>query len=195
MNTNVDTTKSEILMTHPRMFIFRGAMMVVLGLLLVVLTVIAPNVKMLGESASWLPISSILLLVVGILRCVDAFTSDRKSLFFMNMQGGLIDAVCGFIILTSIHEEAVTLGLLIAAYLLIQGLSRIIVTFSLAIPNPTSIRIGGFISVLLGIMAWMNWPFSALWFLSIALSIDITNRGWALIFYAYSVKKQKVANQ
>ena len=136
-----------------------------------------------------LSVGDYLYLVVGILRCVDAFTSDRKSLFFMNMQGGLIDAVCGFIILTSIHEEAVTLGLLIAAYLLIQGLSRIIVTFSLAIPNPTSIRIGGFISVLLGIMAWMNWPFSALWFLSIALSVDITNRGWAMMFYAYSVKK------
>jgi uncharacterized membrane protein HdeD (DUF308 family) len=147
------------------------------------------------ENASWLPLSSALVLAIGILRCVDALTSDRKALFFINMQGALIDIVCGFIILTSFHEEAATLGLLIAAYLLIQGMGRIIVTFSLTVPNPISTRIGGLISVLLGIMAWMNWPFSAMWFLSIALSIDITNRGWALIFYAYSVKKQKVANQ
>ena len=197
MNTNDDTTATEpeILMTHPWTFMFRGSMMFVLGSLLIVFTILAPDMKMLGEDASWLPVSSTLVLVIGILRCIDAFTSDKKSLFFMNLQGGLFDAVCGFIILTSIHEEALTLSLLIAAYLLIQGLLRIIVTFSIAVPNPKSTRIGGFISVLLGIMAWMNWPFSALWFLSLALSVDITNRGWALIFYANSVKKQKAATQ
>jgi uncharacterized membrane protein HdeD (DUF308 family) len=117
------------------------------------------------------------------------------ALFLMNMQAGIIDTVCGFVILTNLQEDSVTLSLLIATYLFIQGLFRSILTFSIEIPNPNSMRIGGYISVLLGIMIWMNWPFSALWFLSFALSAEITTRGWALMFYANSVKKQKVASQ
>ena len=113
----------------------------------------------------------------------------------MNMQAGIFDAVCGFIILTNIHAEALVLSLLIAAYLFTQGLFRIVLTYSTQIPNPKSVRFGGFLSVLLGIMIWMNWPFSSLWFLSFALSVEITTRGWALMFYAHSVKKQKVVSQ
>lgn len=169
--------------------------MFVLGSLLLLFTALVPDVKMSGVDASWLPISSNLILVIGILRCVDAFTSDNKPLFLMNVQGGIFDAVCGFIIMTSVAEEAVTLSLLIAAYLMIQGLLRIVITFSIAVPNPKSARVGGFISVLLGIMAWLNWPSSAMWFLSFALSAEITNRGWALMFYANSLLKQKVASQ
>jgi uncharacterized membrane protein HdeD (DUF308 family) len=190
MNTKIATTNPEKMITYPWLFMIRGATMFVLGSLLVILTVFNPGVKMLGESASWLPLTSGLILVLGILRCIDAFASQSKSLFLMNMQSGLIDTVCGFIILTSIHEEAVTLALLVAAYLFMQGLFRIIVTFSIAVPNPNSTRIGGIISVILAIMAWMNWPFSELWFLSLALSIDITNRGWALVFYAQSIKNR-----
>ena len=168
--------------------------MFVLGSLLLIFTVLEPDMKMLGVSASWLPITSTLILIFGILRCLDAFASTSKALFLMNMQAGIIDSVCGFVILTNLHEESVTLSMLIAAYLFIQGLFRIIIASSIEIPNPNSMRISGYISVLLGIMVWMNWPFSALWFLSFALSIEITTRGWALMFYAHSVKKQEVAS-
>lgn len=195
MNKNVKTTEPVKLINLPRWFMFRGAMMLVLGSLLLIFTVLVPDMKMLGESASWLPVSSTLVLLVGILRLLDAFTSNNKALFLMNMQAGIFDATCGFIILTNIQAEALVLSLLIAAYLFTQGVFRIILTFSVEIPNPKSVRIGGFISVLLGIMVWMNWPFSALWFLSFALSAEITMRGWALMFYAHSVKKQEVASQ
>jgi uncharacterized membrane protein HdeD (DUF308 family) len=195
MNTNVETTEPEKLMNRPGWFMFRGAMMFVLGSLLLISTAIVPDMKMMGESASWLPISSTLILVIGILRCLDAFRSNSKSLFLMNMQAGIFDAVCGFVILTNFHQEAVTLSLLIAVYLFCQGLFRFIFTFSIETPNPNSVRIGGFISVLLGIMIWMNWPFSALWFLSFALSAEITTCGWALMFYAHSIKNKKVQAQ
>ena len=195
MNKNVETTEPEKLINNPWWFMFRGAMMFVLGSLLLIFTVLEPNMKMLGESASWLPFASTLILVFGILRCLGAFASDSNALFLMNMQAGIIDTVCGFVILTNLQEDSVTLSLLIATYLFIQGLFRSILTFSIEIPNPNSMRIGGYISVLLGIMIWMNWPFSALWFLSFALCAEITTRGWALMFYANSVKKQKVASQ
>ena len=195
MNKAIESTEPERFINHPVWFMLRGGIMFVLGSLLLIFTVLAPNMSMLGVNASWLPVSSALILVFGILRCFDAFASNSKTLFLMNIQGSIIDAVCGFVILTNIQADAVVLSPLIAAYLFIQGLFRIIITFSIETPNPKTIRIGGLISLLLGCMIWIDWPFSALWFLSFALSAEITTRGWALMFYARSVKKQKVVSQ
>ena len=170
--------------------------MFVTGTILLICAIVAPDVMMfsVGVSASWLPLSSSLVLLVGVLHSIDAFASERTSLFLLNMQGSIIDIVCGGVILTSIGAEPLTFSLIIAAYLIIQGLFRIIVTFSIKIHNPTSTRIGGVISVLLGLMVWSNWPFSALWFLSFVLSAEIANRGWVLMCYAYSVNKQRKAS-
>lgn len=191
MNTKADTNEEEKIINRPWWFMMRGGMMFIFGSLLAIFSVIAPNVQMLGTSSSWLPITAFLILLIGVLRCVDAFASDKKSLFLMNMQGSIIDIVCGFIILTSVGEKILVFSLIVAAYLIMQGLFRIVVTFVLEIPNPGSARIGGSISILLGLMAWMDWPFSGLWFLSFALSAEVANRGWALMFYAHSVNKQK----
>ena len=98
-------------------------------------------------------------------------------------------------ILTSVGEKTLTFSLLITAYLIIQGLFRVIVTFAIKVPNPNSARIGGGITILLGLMVWMNWPFSDLWFLSFALSAEIANLGWALMFYANAVNKQRMINK
>ena len=195
MNTDTtsDTNAAETFVTHPWWFMLRGGMMFVFGSLLAIFSVIAPDVQMLGTVSSWLPLAAFLVLLVGILRCIDAFTSNSKLVFLMNMQSSIIDLVCGFIILTSVGEKALTFALIVAAYLTMQGLFRIVVSFVLDIPNPNSARIGGCISILMGLMAWMNWPFSDLWFLSFALTAEVANRGWALMFYAHSINNQAQA--
>lgn len=195
MNTEIKTAEPEIFIHGPWWFMFRGGMMFVIGTLLSICAIVAPDVKMLSVSASWLPVSSFLVLLVGVLRSIDAFASDRTSLYLLNIQGSIIDIVCGFFILASIGEGPLTFSLIIAAYLTIQGLFRIIVTFSIQIHNPTSTRIGGLVSILLGLMVWLNWPFSALWFLSFVLSGEIANRGWVLMCYAHSVNKQQKARE
>ncbi len=43
----------------------------------------------------------------------------------------------------------------------------------------------------MGLMIWLNIPSSAPWFLALALSIDISFRGWALIVLAFAYKKEK----
>jgi uncharacterized membrane protein HdeD (DUF308 family) len=75
--------------------------------------------------ASWLLFCSMLLLIAGILRAIDAYTSDRVALKVMNMQSSIIDLVCGFIILINLGATALTLSLIVAAYLIIQGLFRL----------------------------------------------------------------------
>lgn len=191
MKIKIKATEAETFINRPGWFMFRGAMMFAFGSLLLILSVMAPNMQMLGTSSSWIPVSSTIILLAGILRCIDAFASDRQTLVLMNMQGGMIDLVCGFIILTNVGATSLTLSLIVAAYLIMQGLYRFMLTFVIEIPSLNSARIGGSVSVLLGLMAWLNWPFSDFWFLSFALSFEIASRGWALMFYANSINKQQ----
>jgi uncharacterized membrane protein HdeD (DUF308 family) len=41
----------------------------------------------------------------------------------------------------------------------------------------------------MGILIWLQLPIMANWVLALALSIDISVRGWALIMLASSIKK------
>lgn len=58
-----------------------------------------------------------------------------------------------------------------------------------SIRNPLSNRITGIVSIIMGILIWLQWPLMAYWFLALALSIDVGFRGLALIMLASSIKK------
>ena len=133
-----------------------------------------------------------MVLLVGIFRCIDALATDTAEGFLVNVQGGVFDIVVGFLILFSIGGQPDDLHLLIVGYLVIQGIYRNILLSVANIPNPSSNRITGLISILLGILIWIDWPTSATWFLALSLSVDVCFRGWALIVLASSLKKAPV---
>ncbi|NOQ65515.1 MAG: hypothetical protein GQ582_13470 [Methyloprofundus sp.] len=191
MNTQQDTKVNESFIHHPGWFKLRGQIMLVLGVLLTLFSMLAPNVSMLGVVSSWLPFSSVLIMAYGLLRCIDAFAAEHTSHAIMNAQNGIIDMVCGFMIFSNVGEPAEMLGIIVAAYLLMQGLNRMVMVVALELVNPNSVRIGGVVSILFGLMVWLSWPFSGLWFLSFAMGAEIANRGWALVFYAKAVAGQQ----
>jgi len=168
----------------------RGWVMFLLGSALVVMTAIKPHVTMLSKDFSWLPVIALLLITMGILRCLDSLMSRRSTRFQFNLQGGLFDLVVGLLILFNVGEDPVLLGLLISGYLITQALSRIILSFVNSFRNPSSTRVAGLLSLILGLMVWMHWPFPSAWFMSLSLSVEIASRGWALIQLAGALKDQ-----
>jgi len=166
--------------------------MIFIGGAIAILCILAPKVYMLGENFSWVPVAGVLVFLVGVFRCIDALSTVTAQGFLVNMQGGILDIVVGFLVLFSISGQPDDLHLLIVGYLLSQGIYRNILLSVAKIPNPLSNRITGFISIILGILIWIDWPTSATWFLALSLSVDVCFRGWALIVLASSLKKQSV---
>jgi len=154
---------------------------------------VAPNVYMLGESFSWIPVIGVVVFFVGVFRCIDAYATVSAQGFLVNMQGGVLDIITGFLVLFSIGGQPEHLNLLIVGYMLAQGVNRNILLSVANVPNPISNRITGVISIILGLMIWGDFPASAPWFLALSLSIDVSFRGWALIVLASSLKNQAVS--
>ncbi|NOQ36944.1 MAG: hypothetical protein GQ569_13815 [Methylococcaceae bacterium] len=180
--------------SKPKWYAAQGMAMIIFGGIIASLSILAPNVTMLGKNFSWLPIIGIIVLLVGCSRCIDAYASDSAQGFLYNMQGGILDVVVGFLVIFSLDKEPDNLILLLVGYLVSQGIYRNVLLSVAQIRNPMSNRITGLISIILGmfIWIWVDGSTSGAWFLSLSLSVDICFRGWALIVLASSLKTTAV---
>ena len=176
--------------SRPLWYTIRGTSMIVSGGVIAALCILAPKVYMLGENFSWIPVIGVVIILVGIFRGVDALATETAQGFLVNMQGGVLDVVVGFLVLFSINGQPENLNLLIVGYMVSQGIYRNILLSVAKTPNPMSNRITGIISIVLGILIWLDWPTTSPWFLALSLSIDVSFRGWALIVLSSTLKNK-----
>jgi uncharacterized membrane protein HdeD (DUF308 family) len=172
---------------NPRWYTILGTAMIFLGILIAALSLVSPNVYMFGGHASWFPVIGVVVLLVGVFRCIDGLASETAQGYLFNMQSGILDIVVGFLVIFSNNTSANNVNLLIVGYLLTQGIYRNVLLSFAEVPNPLSNRITGLVSMILGILVWINWP-TSMWFIAFSLSVDISFRGWVLIVMASSLK-------
>lgn len=174
----------------------RGLVLSIAGVALTTLSVLVPDVRMMSESSSWLPIVALVIFGTGILACLDAFLWRHDKEFYVNLQIGVLDTVFGLIILTELNKSADKIILLVSAYLLIKGIFRILAAYSVHFSHFNVATLGGFVSVAMGMVLWQEWLGQSMWFICFCLSIDIMTRGWALTWFGIWLKTQyKLKNQ
>src|SRR5210317_823477 len=83
--------------------------------------------------------------------------------FFFDILTGVLYAVVGFMIVANPGATAVTLTLLIAMFLMFDGLFRVIGAISVRFPHWGWTVLSGIISIALGVMIWKQWPYSGIW--------------------------------
>ncbi len=180
------------LSTDWRRVLTRGVLMLFIGVTLIAFTLFKPDVMLFhARDTSWLPLCGLAVLVVGLLECFDAIMSKELKDFFLNFQNGLLDVVVAALIVFSSGDDPQRLSLLIAAFLIIKGAFRITLSYAINSANVTATRIGSGVSILLGLLIWMQWPSSAGWFLAFCLSAEIALRGWAVIMLALWLQTQQ----
>jgi len=158
----------------------------VLGIAQIVLGVIA-----LGDTVAVTVVSMIflgwLLILSAILHVVHWFRAREKS-FFLDLLGFIFDLVVGIILLTNPGVGAVALTLVLAVFFIVGGVMRIIASFSFDVPNRVWAILNGVVAAILGIMLWIHWPTSGLWFIGLAIGIELIFRGWAWVMLALRMR-------
>lgn len=185
----------ESFSTHPARLQMRGTTLLAVGALLASASVLNPNASLLHASEfSWLPATGLVLMVVGLLECLDAAIAEEARDYFIHLPIGLLDLVIGVLVIFSINGNPDRLNLMIAAFLLNKGMLRMINAYGTQLPNKTSTLAGAWVSIVLGIVIGIIWPKCPAWFLSLCMSLDIGLRGWALINLADWLRQQFAAN-
>src|SRR5580704_15663235 len=164
----------------------RWGWFMVLGILLIALGVLA-----LGDTVAVTVVSMIflgwLLIFSAILHAVHWFRAREKS-FFLDLLGFILDLVVGIILLTNPAVGAVALTLVLAVFFLVGGLMRIFACLSFDAPHRVWVILSGIVSAGLGILLWIHWPLSGLYFIGLAIGIELMFRGWAWVMLALRMR-------
>lgn len=193
--TNGYTDFDHFLPQRNTLFV-RGLVLTVSGGLLTVFSLLIPDVRIMFQDSSWLPMVAIVILASGAFSSLDALFWRNTKEFYTNLQIAVLDTIVGLVLLTELSKPADKLIMLAAAYLMIKGLFRVFAGYAVHFSHFNVATFGGMFSVFLGVLLWQEWPLSSMWFICFCLSIDIFTRGWALTRFGIWLKVQyKLQNQ
>ena len=157
-----------------------GISMVVLGTIALFITPAATigTVLVLG----WL------LVVSGVVETIQSFRMRRWGGIFLHLIGGVLGVLVGLLIVTHPVAGALAWTLLFAAFFTIIGIFRLVAAVRLKFPNWGWAAFDGAVTLLLGVLLWIDWPGSGLWFLGFAVGVSLLLRGWAYVMFAIAVR-------
>src|SRR5215471_16710896 len=151
-----------------------------LGIVLIVLGTIAIGSTFVMTIASvfffgWL------LIIGGIMEVIHAFWHKRWAGFFLDLLTGILYVVAGWMMVTNPAESALLLTLLIAMFLVFEGVFRIVAALAVRYPHWGAVLLNGVISLVLGMLIWRRWPVSGLWVIGLFVGIEMLLNGWSLV--------------
>ena len=159
-----------------------------LGILLIVLGTIALGSSVLMTLATMVFIGW-LMIIGGIIESVHAFGCKRWGGFFIDLLTGVLYVVVGFMIVANPGSSALALTLLIAMFLIFEGIFRIAIAATVRYPNWAWLLLHGVVNLFLGLAIWRQWPYSGLWVIGLFVGIDMIFNGWTLVMLGLAAKR------
>jgi uncharacterized membrane protein HdeD (DUF308 family) len=167
---------------------------VLLGVALIALGFIALSAVAIASIATAMAIG-VLILLGGIAEAVGAFWCRAWSGFFLHMLTGVLSIVVGLMFLRAPVGSLVALTLLIACFLMVGGIFKIVAALSYRFGAWGWSLASGVIDLLLGVLIWMELPASALWVIGLYVGINLVFRGANWIALGVALKALPAATR
>jgi uncharacterized membrane protein HdeD (DUF308 family) len=121
----------------------------------------------------------VLMLAAGIVQLAAMFQARGAGHIILDLLIGLLDLFVGYVLITHPVAGALVVTLFLAVYLLFGGTFRVIYALWAQLPHYGYAVFSGLLAILLGVLIWIQWPSSALWFLGIAVGVNFLFSGFA----------------
>lgn len=108
--------------------------------------------------------------------------------FVPDLLAGLVTGIAGVFIILHPAEGASVLTIVIGAMFLVGGIFRLGAGVAMKNPYAGWFIFHGIISLLLGLMILVEWPYTALWVIGTLVSIDLLMDGLRLVSFGLAVK-------
>jgi uncharacterized membrane protein HdeD (DUF308 family) len=129
-----------------------------------------------------------LLVISGIMETIHSFRVRRWGGLFLHLIGGVLGVLVGLLVVTHPVAGAVAWTLLFASFFTVIGMFRLIAALTLKFPNWGWAVFDGVVTLALGVLLWVEWPWSGLWFLGLAVGVSLILRGWAYVMFALAIR-------
>lgn len=158
-----------------------------LGILLIAVGVYAIMAGTATTLASVIAIGAVIF-IAGIAQLVSAFMSRGAGHVILLLLVGVLDIIVGIMLMQHPGIGALTLTLFLAVLFVFGGIFRFTTALMLKFPHYTWSAISGVISVVLGILLWTQWPFSAAWFIGYAVGLNFIFAGFMWSTMAWKLR-------
>jgi uncharacterized membrane protein HdeD (DUF308 family) len=159
----------------------------VIGILMIVFGVIVMGAPALGGAAAVVTLG-VFLMAGGITQAVASFWSKDWSGFLVSVLAAAFFFVTGLIFIKNPGEAAATLTLLIAVFLMVEGIFRIVAAVVHRFPHWIWVAISGGLNLFLGFLIWNKWPEASFWVIGLFLGIDMIFNGVAWVMLSLGLK-------
>ena len=177
--TDMQRAITRALAEHWKLFLFQGAIMIILG----VLAVAAPVAATLFVAIylGWL------FLISGILGLVALFSTHDVPAFAWNLITAALAVVVGVMLIWRPVEGAISLTLVLAAFFIAEGVFQTVasIAYRHAMAGAWGwMLLSGIADLVLAALIIISWPLSAVWFLGLIAGINLLTSGWAIVVAA-----------
>ncbi|MBR0896037.1 HdeD family acid-resistance protein [Bradyrhizobium tropiciagri] len=132
-----------------------------------------------------------MMIVAGVAEIINAFQFKTWGKFLFWLLLGALYVVAGFITFENPLLAAATLTLFLGIALVVSGIVRVFLAFSMTSEAPWGmVAISGLITLVLGAMILAHWPVSSLYVLGIFLSVDLICAGVSWISMGMALKRR-----
>ena len=137
--------------------------LIALGVIEIIIGILAlGSPLMVGIAISWL--IGLMLVAVGITRLIEAFKAGSFGAGVLGFLSGLLAVVLGGYVTLRPGIVLATLTLVLAIYLFVDGLQRLMLGFKIKPEQGWGWMVfGGIASIILGLLIWRRWPLSGVW--------------------------------
>lgn len=161
-----------------------------LGIALVVLGTIALGSPLIVSTLT-VTLFGFLLLGGGVMQIIGSIWAGRWQGFLLHLMVGVLYAISGYVIVEAPLESTVELTLVVALFLLMSGVFRIVAALTIRFHDWGWVLLNGVITLLLGLMILKHWPASGLWVIGVFVGIDMIFNGWSWIMLSLGLRASK----
>jgi len=159
----------------------KSGWIVALGIVYAVVGFIALG-SVVAATAASVFLVGIMMVIAGAAEVINAFQIKTWSRFLLWLLLGALYVFAGFVTFTNPLLAAAVLTLLLGVALVVSGITRIIIAFSMIEGAPWGwAALSGVVTLVLGLVILAHWPVSSLYILGIFLGIDLVMAGIAWI--------------
>jgi len=121
----------------------------------------------------------VVLIVAGVAQIVAGFMSRTAGHIILLLLVGALDIFVGLALVEHPEFGALVLTLFLAVLFVFGGIYRFVASLWLQFPHYGWVAFSGLVSIALGVLLWMQWPVSAMWFIGFAVGVNLIIAGIA----------------
>ena len=134
----------------------------------------------------------VLFMIGGVVQMIDAFKSRQWAAISWHVVIGILYLIGGLLIVYDPILASVLITMLLAWVFILIGISRCIMAFTLRHGRGWGwCLLSGIISVILGVLILLQWPFSGLWIIGLFIAIELIVTGWTYVFLAFGLRNAR----